>query len=87
MKSSPRVVIPNGLQVQAVEGYDVASDFGQAGLKLVLEVLAAHDLARFCHLSEKLFQAAEESDQGAFVGIGHFARDRHPTLDYRERVT
>ena len=60
-------------QIQTVKRHNVAADLGQAQLKLVLELLAAHDLGGLGHLPQQLLEAAEQPDERALVGICHFA--------------
>jgi hypothetical protein len=62
------------LEIQRLRGNDVTSHLTQGRLELLLEFLAAHDLGRLRDLTQQLFQAAEETDQAAFVDVGHFAK-------------
>ena len=62
-----------GLQVQTLRSDNVTSDLRQTLLKLIRQLLAAHDLAGLRHLAQKLFKAAEQTDEGAFVRVRHFA--------------
>lgn len=61
------------LQVQTLRGNNVSANLLQTLVELGHQVAVAHDLGRLRHLSQQLFQTAEETDQRAFVGVGHFA--------------
>lgn len=61
------------LQVQGLSSNNVAADLGQGLLELALQVFAAHHLGSLRHLSQSLFQPAEDTDQATFIDIGHFA--------------
>ena len=63
----------SALQVQGLGGDNVPAHLRQSRLEFTLQFFAAHDLGCLRHLSETLFQSAEDANQTAFVDIGHFA--------------
>lgn len=51
------------LQVQALGGHDISPNLLQTLIKLLCQVIVAHDLCRLGHLSQELFKTAEDADE------------------------
>lgn len=60
------------LDVQTVRRDNVSLDHIQRILKLLGQLLVAHDLDGLGHLSKELFQAAEQANQRSLISISHF---------------
>jgi hypothetical protein len=71
----PNMLLSSPLQVQGLGSNNVPLHRLQRVLELLLEVFAANYLRRLRHLAEQLFQATEDTDQAAFIDVGHFAGD------------
>lgn len=51
------------LQVQALGGHDISPNLLQTLIKLLRQVIVAHDLCGLGHLSQELFKTAEDADK------------------------
>src|SRR6266496_1869420 len=58
-----RMVMNLDLQVQTLCSNNISSDLRERFLKLARKFIRAHNLTGLSHLSEKFFQAAEETDE------------------------
>lgn len=61
------------LQIKRLRSHNIPSDLRQGLLKLLFQILTAHNLRGLRHLSQQLLQPPEQADQAAFVDVGHFA--------------
>ena len=61
------------LQVQALGGHNVSADLLQTLVKLLGQVLVAHDLGGLGHLAQEFLETAEQANKRALVNVGHFA--------------
>ena len=62
------------LKVQTLSSNDISPDLEEGLFEFQTQLIGTHDFSSLGHLAEEFFQTAEETNEGAFVDIGHFAK-------------